>query len=136
MKLKHSIALLGRAQSRQMVIGILCTILPGVMSFDPSALARETEQATYDLNCTSTLEFVTALEFLRTEKTFAIKEADVRSLASKVSSGCSGSALRFIRIVQLMSKAGMGSKDALELGLEFSKRRDRETETFITVFQH
>lgn len=89
---------------------------------------------TQEYQCTFTREYITTLEYLRSAKEFAIPEKEARILAEKVSQGCSGAADRFIRIVQILTRSEMSSKDAIQIGLQFSGKTNSETQTFLHVF--
>jgi hypothetical protein len=78
---------------------------------------------------------VASLEFLRAEKTLGVAELEARKLARKVAAGCTGSGARFIRVAQLLERAGLSGRDALGTAVELSLRTDREAETFIAVFR-
>ncbi len=93
--------------------------------------------------CYSSKEFITALEFLRSQKQFDLSEEQSRKTAESVAQSClqkgadrEGTAKRFIRITELLVKAGLTSKNAIETALEFSARTDAETEAFITIFRY
>jgi len=93
----------------------------------PYAQAAET-------SCSYAREYITTLEFLRSQKVFSIGDPEARNIAMKVSRGCSGAAQRFIRVSSTLSKSGLGSRDSLLLGVEFATRKDEEVQTFHTVF--
>lgn len=86
-------------------------------------------------SCTSTREFVTTLEYLRAHKEFELPEKEARSIADRVSLGCTGAALRFVRVANLLTRSGLSSKNALEVALEFARKDSAQTETFIEVFR-
>jgi hypothetical protein len=88
-----------------------------------------------EVGCTSTQEYVTALEYLRSTPELAISEPEARKVADRVLKGCSGAGQRFIRVSQVLMRAGVGGKDAIEEALDLSHKTDREAETFITVFR-
>lgn len=88
-----------------------------------------------DVQCRSTREFVTTLEFLRAQKTLALPEPEARKTAESVAQGCTGAAGRFIRTFQLLSRAGLGSKETVQHALEMGRRSQDEVETFVLVFQ-
>jgi hypothetical protein len=100
-----------------------------VMLLPRLSLSQDQEQ-----QCTYTREYITALEFLRSSKEFAIPELEARKTAERVSAGCSGAADRFIRVVQILTRSEMGSKDSIQIGLQFSAKTNAETQTFIHVF--
>lgn len=85
--------------------------------------------------CTTTREFITTLEFLRNDADFKMKEADAQDLAFQVSSGCTGSAKRFIRVAKILTKAGSNRKNASETALQFSNGTDSQTDAFISSFR-
>src|SRR5262245_17223853 len=84
-------------------------------------LVIETSNANADRKpgCTATREFVASMEFLRSRKDLAVPEEQARTIAEKVALGCSGSGLRFIRLVQVLSRAGVGANNAVNTGVEF-----------------
>ncbi|MGK5085522.1 hypothetical protein WDW37_19715 [Bdellovibrionota bacterium FG-1] len=86
-------------------------------------------------SCTSTREYITTLEYLRDRQEVAMPELDAQKTALEASKGCNGAARRFIRVSHLLSRAGLGPRDAVHKGLEFAKRTDQETETFTSVFR-
>lgn len=86
--------------------------------------------------CNFSKEYITTLEYLREQKNFSIPEQESRKIAEKVSLlGCTSSAQRFIRITSLLSKAGLPTREAIQFGLDFSKRKDAEVQTFSLVFK-
>lgn len=87
-----------------------------------------------ETNCTYTREFITALEYLRSQQDAQVAEKDARVLAQKISRGCTGAAQRFIKVHAALSKASLGGKASTETGLEFTKRTDADTEGFVAVF--
>jgi hypothetical protein len=100
------------------------------------SVARAASASTTQISsCTTAREYITTLEYLRDRKELALPEADARKTALEASKGCTGAAQRFIRVSLVLSQAGLGSLDAVKRGLEFAKRTDQETETFMTVFR-
>jgi hypothetical protein len=87
-----------------------------------------------DTECTFSREYITTLEYLRSEKALAVPEADARKTAEKVALGCTGAAQRFIRVASTLGRSGVAANDSLKDALEFSGRSDVETETFLAVF--
>jgi hypothetical protein len=87
-----------------------------------------------ETHCTFTREYITTLEYLRSHKEFSITEQEAQNLAFKVSRGCTGAAQKFVKVTSVLSQTGVGSKDAIQSGLEFSKRTDAEEEAFVFVF--
>jgi hypothetical protein len=103
-----------------------------IMACIISLMFSQTSQAT---PCQTTREFITALEFLRSDNDFKPPEAEARDLALKVAEGCSGSARRFIRVAKALSSAGSTRKDATRIALKFSTGSDAETDAFSSVFR-
>ncbi len=85
--------------------------------------------------CLTTREFITTLEFLRSYDPFSLKENEARDWALKASEGCTGAAKRFIRVAQIISKAGGERKISIDTALIFSKSTEAETEAFIQTLQ-
>lgn len=85
--------------------------------------------------CLSTREFITTLNFLRKHTEFAIKEKDAVYVADQVSQGCTGAAKRFIQVTNLLTKAKLATKQAIETALKFALASPAETKTFIIIFK-
>lgn len=101
-----------------------------------AAQAATTPEIQARTACTSAVEYVATLEYLRGgSKEYKVPEEEARTIALNVSAGCSGAALRFIKVVQVLSKAELGARDAVRVAIELSAKTDRETETFIAVFK-
>ncbi len=84
--------------------------------------------------CLASREFVTALEFLRADEAFKLKDPEGRDLAFKIAEGCTGAAKRFIRISKTLFTTGANRRDMTRLGLRFSSGSDAETDAFIAAF--
>jgi len=91
-------------------------------------------QNTFREGCPFSQEFITANEYLRSQKDFGIPEPEARKLATQAAGGCIGAAKRFIRVTSMLTHAGLLPKDAVQSGLQFAARTEAETEAFITVF--
>ncbi len=87
-----------------------------------------------EINCSSTREFITALQFFRENSSLSIHDNDAKKVAHQVAHGCTGAAQRFISVTQLLLKAGFSAKDSIQTGLEFVYKTSTEAETFIVVF--
>jgi hypothetical protein len=85
--------------------------------------------------CDSAREFITALEFFRTEVDFRVAEPEARDLAWKVANGCTGAARRFIRTAKALAAAGVDRKDSSRFALQFSAATDPQADAFVTVFR-
>lgn len=94
-----------------------------------------TEIKTKPTYCLSTREYITTLEFLREHKEFSLSEQDARSMSQKVSDGCTGSSKRFIQVLNVLVKAGVPTKSAMESSLKFALSTDDVTSSFLTVFK-
>ncbi len=86
-------------------------------------------------DCLTTREFITALEYIRSNEDFRLREPEATELALKISDGCTGSASRFIRVANLLLKSGLNRRDATEWSLKFAIDRDARTEAFISAFK-
>src|SRR4051794_21970772 len=61
-------------------------------------------------SCTTTREYITSLEYLRSRKESAMADTDAQKVARQVAKGCTGAAGRFIRISTLLQTTGLGPK--------------------------
>lgn len=86
--------------------------------------------------CTSTREYVTALEFLRGHAEFSLNDAQAQDVAEKIAKGCTGAADRFARVAGMLLKANVGSKDSVRVGMEFALKTDAQAQGFVTVFRY
>jgi len=86
--------------------------------------------------CESTKEYQTTTNFLRSKKFLYLKEEDIRNVANQVSSGCTNASKRFIMITNLLIKAQMDSKSAIENAIKFSASTDAKADTFINIFKY
>lgn len=84
--------------------------------------------------CLSAREFITTVEFLRDFKDLQITEKSARSYADKVSAGCSGAGLRFIKVTKLLTKVGVDSKSALDSALTFITQKDNVVDAFVKTY--
>ncbi|MEK7691200.1 MAG: hypothetical protein AAB425_09285 [Bdellovibrionota bacterium] len=104
-------------------------------SLHAASNGRPTAGPYQDSHCGTTREFITSLEFLRAMTEFKLPDPKSRALARKVAYGCSGAARRFIRVATTLIKAELSAQDSLETALDFARRTENETDTFITVFK-
>jgi hypothetical protein len=109
--------------------------LPLSLAVAVAATTAATTAPKETTTCRATREFVTALEFLRGDDDFKLKESDARDLAFKIVNGCTGAASRFIRVSKTLIKAGASQKNASELALRFSTGTDAEADAFISAFR-
>lgn len=110
------------------------TIAILLSTLSSSLIHAETKQE-LPATCLSTREYTTTLEYLREHKEFLINENDSRSLANKVTQGCTGASKRFIQISNLLIKAGIPTNKALETGIKFAQSSDETTSAFLTIFK-
>lgn len=109
-------------------------VVAGLFLSSSISVAKEAAQQNIQ-GCESAKEYITTLEYIRAHQEFALKEDEARKVADQVSKGCSGSAQRFVRVVNLLSKASLSSKDAFELGKRFALLDDEKAEAFIVIFR-
>jgi len=86
-------------------------------------------------SCTTTREYVTTLEFIRSRKDIGIPENAARDTALKVAKGCSGAANRFIKVTGVLLQAEASPSDALHAGVTFAEKTDSAAETFLAIFK-
>lgn len=85
--------------------------------------------------CLATREYVTTIEYLREQKYFSLNEEQMRTLANRVSAGCTGASNRFIKITNLLVKSGLPSQKAIDVGLKYGLSDDESFAAFITIFK-
>ena len=108
--------------------------LGSVIIFLAVAATRTLHASPGATSCTTAREYITTLEYLRDRKELTMPEPEARKVAAEAAKGCTGAALRFIRISWVLSEAGLGPRDSIRKGLEFALRTDQETETYASVF--
>lgn len=86
-------------------------------------------------SCFSTREFVTAYEYLRSQKDFNLKESSIFNIADHISKGCTGSSQRFIKVNSLLTKVGIDTASSIKSARKFSGATDLETNAFIELFK-
>ena len=86
-------------------------------------------------DCLTTREFITTMEFLRSDDHFKMKDVEAQDTSFAVSAGCTGSAKRFIRIAKTLSMAGANRKSATDVALPFAKLTDEQTDAFVSAFK-
>ena len=70
-------------------------------------------------NCLSAREYITTVNYFRTNKDFGLSEKEIQKTADKVSMGCSGASQRFIKIVKVLTKMGIDTRSSIENGFSF-----------------
>ena len=100
-----------------------------------SSFAGSAQAAPIPASCATAREFITTLEFLRSDSELKPSEEQARQLAEQVATGCTGAAARMIRVAKILHRAGLSANDSLKTGVEFAAKTDREMETFIAVFR-
>lgn len=85
--------------------------------------------------CLASREYITTLEYIRTQKEFALNEKQARELANKVSLGCTGASKRFIQVTNLLIKSDLPSQKAIETAMTYAHGTDEEYLAFISVFK-
>ncbi len=86
-------------------------------------------------NCEAAKEYITAFNFLKEKKEFAIETPDARDVATKVAAGCTGAAKRFIQVVELLAASKLDGRNAILIATELARGTDEQTETFMLVFK-
>lgn len=114
---------------------LLSVALGSALFISSFATANVPVSAVAPEDCLTTREFITALEFIRSNEDFRLREPGATELALKISDGCTGSASRFIRVAKLLLKSGLNRRDATVWSLKFAVDRDARTEAFISAFK-
>ena len=85
--------------------------------------------------CLSSREYITTMEFMKSNPEFQLKPDKMRWYADKVSTGCSGASSKFIKVARLLMGVGLDSGSSLKAGLEFIEIDKNVVTTFIKVFE-
>ncbi len=85
--------------------------------------------------CPAGREFVVAHGYLMERKDLGLSTDNARTIAREVAKGCTNAALRFMRLVNLLTATGVPSPEAVKTGQEFAKRTDAETGAFTLIFE-
>ena len=122
--------------ARMILVGLTISCAHRPPSSDPIELAARASSAEESprFDCTSAREFVTAHNYL-VDQEFGLTPAQMRFVSHDVAKGCSGSAKRFIRVNQLLVRAKLGSRQALDLARQYARDSDDATEVFLSVFK-
>lgn len=88
-----------------------------------------------DYTCSSAREFITVMNYLRENAAFGLKDQSAQEVALAVTAGCSGAAKRFIQVTDILVKAGLPSKEALENAMAVAKGEEDQAEAFLVVFK-
>ncbi len=97
--------------------------------------AIDKKNPSYLQECSSTKEYMTTYNFLKTHSEFKINPNEQRRISDIVSKNCSGASLRFIKITNLLTKAQLDTKNAMETAIKFIALEEQVTETFILIFK-
>ena len=85
--------------------------------------------------CSSTKEYMTTYNFLKGHTEFKIAPMEQTRIADIISQNCSGASLRFIKVTNLLIKAGLDTSNSMNSALKFIATDDQTTETFINIFR-
>lgn len=85
--------------------------------------------------CPSGKEFVTTVQFLKTNTVLAVAGNDLVQIASRVSQGCEGAAKRFISTIQSLQKTEITNSEKLQIAIELANKDSEAVETFNHVFR-
>lgn len=85
--------------------------------------------------CLSAREYITTVEFMKSNPEFQLKPDKIRWYADKVSTGCTGASSKFIKVTRLLMGVGVDSGSSLKAALEFINVDKDVVTTFIKVFE-
>lgn len=88
-----------------------------------------------DRNCSTAREFIVTHQYLQDHQNFGMTAGEALKTAHQVAKGCSGAALRFTLVTDLLLKADLTPKDALPIGLNYALKSEMETHAFSQVFR-
>lgn len=93
------------------------------------------EPSTLIYDCPAAKEYITTFNYLTKNDLFRVTLEDASQIAGKVTTGCTGAALRFIKVTQLLQKADLPLDQSIVLAQRFAGRSDTVTDGFITIFK-
>lgn len=90
----------------------------------------------YWLNaCSASKEYITTVNYLRDHKEYGLEDKQIREIADTVSSGCTDSALRFVKVMDLLTKASLPSELALSEAKRLALKSNAEGDNFVSIFR-
>lgn len=85
--------------------------------------------------CESTKEFISSVEYLRTQKFLILPDNEILKTALLVSENCNGAAYRFGRILSTLVASGVDHEHARHFAVTYSREDNESVEAFISLFQ-
>lgn len=101
--------------------------------FGSSSYAFENDEVKY---CKTSKEYITAVEFLKEkQKLYGLQEVQIKEIASKIITGCTGATKRFVKVIQVLTKVEVGTREAIQLAADLSNKTNDHVEVFLSVFK-
>lgn len=85
--------------------------------------------------CASTDEFIATYEFLKSYSEISISENEKFKIAVSVSKNCTGSGLKFKKIIQSLVQTGVDYDRAVRFAIEFSAQSTESVDAFLSLFE-
>jgi hypothetical protein len=116
---------------------ILNHLLASACLFSATATiaAKNDKQPEFTFDCKADREFITTYEYLKRKKELGIKPEDMRKVALAVTSGCTGAASSFIEATELLLKAGLDGKTAIEQARDLAVKGADFAQAFNAIFR-
>lgn len=86
-------------------------------------------------DCLSTREYITTLKYLEERQEFHLSRDNAKIISDDISKSCTGGAERFIRVMNVLVKAEIDSKTALNSAKKLAMSGQSSTEAFIEIFK-
>ncbi|MGE4133203.1 MAG: hypothetical protein AB7F86_16290 [Bdellovibrionales bacterium] len=86
-------------------------------------------------DCQSAREYITAHGFLKSHADLGINPDQQRQIASRVASGCTGAAGRFISVFETLQRLELGGHDSLTHAEKIAHLSDAHAKTFLYVLR-
>ncbi len=90
---------------------------------------------TFAVECEATKEFISSVEYLRTQKKITLPDNEILKTALLVSENCNGAAKRFSRILDTLVTSGVDHEHARHFAVTYSREDNESVEAFISLFQ-
>jgi hypothetical protein len=86
-------------------------------------------------DCKADREFMTTYEYLRSRQEFQLQPDQMRKISLKVTQGCTDSAAGFVAISELLLKARIDGRTAIETAQDVAASGSRKAEAFKSIFK-
>lgn len=87
------------------------------------------------IDCFAAREYITTVQYLRSQKDFGLNNKEILRYADEVSKGCTGSSQRFIKVAKVLTKMGIDTRSSLNSAIPFADKDDGYTDAFVEIYK-